>query len=701
MSSDQFGELDKPDNLTPEDSEAGEPEVLVRRSDEDMALFDSQQIVEALVREASLDRELASDISSEVRGFIQRLGLRTLSSSLIRGLVDAKLLELGLEDAHRSHTRLGVPFYDVDRLMHSAFSQPPAHPYGPEGTSQLLAEAIKREYSILGVFSDQTANAHLVGDIHIHRIGAIDRPQSFVSSVDYVKKFGVVLPHGFACCSPARHADVLVAHLVKLSAALQGYLAGPVVWDSLNYAIAPLITGYDARAVKQLAQTLVFELSAPAVARGGQVVEADLHLDWDAPAHLRDRDAIGPGGETTGRRYSDYDREARQLLCALLEVYIEGDAHARPFLTPRIAIHVGRDFGGSSDSHAAIELMSRMAAERGGLTVLFDRDDENVFRSRYGVCDGQTAATNATHDWRSCHFQVITLNLPRVGYLAGDDQVKVFEEITRLMEVAAQAHLEKRVFLEKLLALGDRGPLSALTTRAGGKPILRLNWTTHSIGVVGLNELCRAVLGTELHQSPAAVEFGRKVLAHLRYEVERLSSKHKVRFRLGGVPADAAAQRLARLDLRFFGQTAAEVVCGRPDAQGAYYTDGVRWSAKSNVPIMVRIKAEGEFHDLLFSNAATEVWLGRLTLGAEDLSRLISESFLHSKCGGLVFCPEFTYCADCGKASRGLTETCQGCGSARIDGMAYVGERYGYTSSFDASRLAELRERARPAELGF
>jgi hypothetical protein len=101
MSSDQFGELDKPDNITPEDSEAGEPEVLVRRSDEDMALFDSQQIVEALVREASLDRDLASDISSEVRGFIQRLGLRTLSSSLIRGLVDAKLLELGLEDAHR------------------------------------------------------------------------------------------------------------------------------------------------------------------------------------------------------------------------------------------------------------------------------------------------------------------------------------------------------------------------------------------------------------------------------------------------------------------------------------------------------------------------------------------------------------------------------------------------------------------------
>src|SRR5512142_3412841 len=95
--------------------EGGEPEVLVRRSDEDMALFDTQRIVPALVREAGIDPDLAEQIGVEVRDFIQKFGFRALSSSLIRGLVDTKLLELGLEDAHRAHTRLGVPFYDVAR----------------------------------------------------------------------------------------------------------------------------------------------------------------------------------------------------------------------------------------------------------------------------------------------------------------------------------------------------------------------------------------------------------------------------------------------------------------------------------------------------------------------------------------------------------------------------------------------------------
>ena len=131
-----------------------------------------------------------------------------------------------------------------------------------------------------------------------------------------------------------------------------------------------------------------------------------------------------------------------------------------------------------------------------------------------------------------------------------------------MMETAAQAHLEKRVFLEKLLALGERGPLAALTTRASGAPFLKLNWGTHAISLVGLNELCRAVLQSDLHDSEATMEFALKVLTHLKREAERLSNKHKVRFLLSGQSTEVTAHRLARLDLRFFGETAASVVCG-------------------------------------------------------------------------------------------------------------------------------------------
>jgi len=692
MEPDQLPQNDRVDISS---DEAGEPEVLVRRSDEDMALFDSQRIVEALVREANIDADLAAQIGIEVREFIQKLGFRTLSSSLIRGLVDAKLLELGLEDAHRWHTRLGVPFYDVERIIHSSVSESGSQPYGPEGTSLVLAEAIKREYAVLHVFSEQIANAHLVGDIHIHGIGAIDRPYSLISAVDYVKQFGLILPQGFSSSRPAKRVEVLAAHIVKLSAALQGYLAGPAAWDSLNFSVAPFLVDADDRAIKQLAQTFVFEFSAPAVARGGQIVFSDLHLDWDAPSYMKSRPAIGPGGELLDKTYGDFTIEAHRFLQALFEVFIEGDGSGRAFLTPRLILHINRHFNEIPGYRSVLELASRLAVERGGLSIAFDRDDEGTFYRRYGISDDRALGRTDSHALRSAQFQIVSLNLPRVGYLAGGNQVKVFEELTRLMETAAQAHLEKRVFLEKLLALGERGPLATLTTRASGAPFLKLNWAIHAISPVGLNELCRAVLQTDLHDSEAAIEFALKVLTHLKREAERLSNKHKVRFLLSGQSTEVTAHRLARLDLRFFGGMAAAAACGDAASDAAYYTDGVRLRATSNVSVLDRVRTEGVFHEFGFINATTEIWMGEVKPQADDLGRLISQAFYQSSCAGLIFCPEFTICSSCGASERGLHSLCPSCNSPRVDGLAYAGDRYGHTSSWDAGRLAELRDRRR------
>jgi ribonucleoside-triphosphate reductase (formate) len=439
----------------------------------------------------------------------------------------------------------------------------------------------------------------------------------------------------------------------------------------------------------------VFEFSAPAVARGGQIIFSDLHLDWDAPFYMKSLQAIGPGGQPTDKRYGDYAGEAHRFLQALLEVYIEGDGSGRAFLTPRLVLHINRHFNEISGYRAVLELASRLAVERGGLTIAFDRDDEGTFFRRYGINDEKAVARTASHALRAAQFQVVSLNLPRVGYLAGNNHVQVFEELTRLMETAAQAHLEKRVFLEKLLALGERGPLAALTTRATGTPFLKLSWGTHAINPVGLNELCRAVLQSDLHDSAMSMEFALKVLTHLKREAERLSNKHKVRFLLSGQATEVTAHRLARLDLRFFGDTAARAVCGDAGADAGYYTDGVRLAATSGVSILDRVRTEGLFHEFGFINATTEIWMGESMPGADDLGRLISQAFYQSSCAGLLFCPEFTICSNCGTSSRGLHKNCPSCGSDRVDGLAYAGDRYGHTSSWDAGRMAELHNRKR------
>ena len=97
---------------------------------------------------------------------------------VIRELVDAKLIERGLEQARKMHTRLGVPLYDVEQMIMHPNKENANVPHGPEATNLTLAESIKKEYGLLNVFSPEVGDAHMRGAIHLHDLGFIDRTGS-------------------------------------------------------------------------------------------------------------------------------------------------------------------------------------------------------------------------------------------------------------------------------------------------------------------------------------------------------------------------------------------------------------------------------------------------------------------------------------------------------------------------------------------
>ncbi len=63
------------------------------------------------------------------------------------------------------------------------------------------------------------------------------------------------------------------------------------------------------------------------------------------------------------------------------------------------------------------------------------------------------------------------------------------------MTLAAKAHIQKRDFIEKLLALGDSGPLAMLASQSDGAPHLRMADAHYLIGMTGLNELVQVRKG--------------------------------------------------------------------------------------------------------------------------------------------------------------------------------------------------------------
>ena len=308
--------------------------LFVRTSADEVVHWDRGRIVEALVRETYIDRATAEAVSLDVERTIAASRIRHLTAPLVRELVDARLVEYGLESARKMHTRLGVPLYDVEKLILCQNKENANIPHGPEATNLTLAESIKKEYALLSVFSEDVSDSHMRGDIHLHDLGFIDRPYCSGQSLEYLKKYGLSLPNALSSAKPARRPEVLLAHMVKFSAALQSNFAGAIGWDAVNLFFAPYIEGMGDADMHQLAQMLIFEYSQQAVARGGQAIFSDINLYWEVPRHFEEVPAIGPGGEYTGRTYGEYGDAARRFAWALFDVYMEGDGSGRPFFFP-------------------------------------------------------------------------------------------------------------------------------------------------------------------------------------------------------------------------------------------------------------------------------------------------------------------------------------------------------------------------------
>ena len=75
--------------------------LFVRSKGEEVDRWNRRRIVDALIRETGIDVATAEAVSIDVEKGLFASGVSVLTTSLIRELVDAKLVERGLEKARR------------------------------------------------------------------------------------------------------------------------------------------------------------------------------------------------------------------------------------------------------------------------------------------------------------------------------------------------------------------------------------------------------------------------------------------------------------------------------------------------------------------------------------------------------------------------------------------------------------------------
>lgn len=669
--------------------------LFVRTSSEDIARWNRQRIVDALIRETGIERETAEAISKEVEKQIVSSGISVLTAQLIRELVDAKLIERGMEKARRMHARLGFPLYDVEQLILHQNKENANIPHGPEGTNLILAEGIKRDYALHHIFSQRVSDAHAMGDIHLHGLGFIDRVFGVYQSLAYLKKFGLNLPHSLTVAKPAKHAEVLLAHMVRFGAILQGYVAGVIGWAAVNLSFAPYLTGMGEREVTQFAQMLIYEFSQLTSARGGQAMFTDIHLYLDIPKHIKELPIIGPGGKPTDKPCGEYEKEAQRFAWALFDVYRKGDGTGKPFIFPRPVLHVTADFFDSPGHEEFLEHVCDVSIEKGSPCFVFDRNDSQI-RTVYGY-PFPGGDEDLVSPWLTRYFVLhnVTLNLPRLAYRAQGDDQTLYAQLREMVGLAVQAHVQKRNFIEKLLSYGDEGPLSMLAMNRDGYPYLRMNLTSCLIGMVGLNELVHIHTGKPLHEAEEALAFGLKVTGIMRESAKELGNEHGMRIILDQSHAETTAHRFARLDLKYFSPASGRFVRGDLARGEIYYTNSTQFSPSAPLTPFQRVEGEGRFHPLIQGGAATQLWLGEHRFPAVDLKNFIKKVFFDTQNHQVMVSPDFTTCLKCGLTDRGLKRTCPFCGSTAVEEIAMITQYFSHVSGWNKGKLSELHDRVR------
>ena len=591
--------------------------LFIRTSTDTLTTWDRQKIVDALVRETGIEGPDASLIAFEVEQQIEQAQIKTLTTSLVRELVGAKLVEHGLEEYRERHRRLGVPLYDTERIVRGA--TPESLGQGPVGTGRLLARAVKKEYALAEVFSPPVAEAHLRGDIHIHHLNQVDRLHSASHSLDYVSRHGVDLPGARNFAAPAKHAATLLAHMIKSTEIYEGFFAEAANWHAVNVFFAPFVYGWDEVQLGQFAQMLVYEYAYRTLAQDGNTAANEVTCSWTVPESLRHREAVEPSGIPTGKTYGQYQHTAQQLAWALTSVLQEGGVNGETFPAPLLAVSVGPDFFKAAGHERFLDHAARAAALRRNVHFVLDR--------KPGEKPGRVAALR-NHDGSPCcaALHQVTLNLARAAYTTGTEPA-LLEELGRLLALAATAHEEKRDFIESLHDGAGNGPLGLLSCRRDGRPYLDLDETLCLVAIEGLNECVQVLLNAELHESGEAMALGHRILGCLSRQARELSGQRPLRIVLAQNNDPMVSRRFATLDAQAYPETAATTLKTDPETQALQYTSGARLRTSHELNPIEHARLEGEFHPYLVAGAVSAVRLPLSHASHESIADFITKAY--------------------------------------------------------------------------
>jgi len=427
--------------------------------------------------------------------------------------------------------------------------------YSLQGLNTHITDKIISRYWLGRIYPEAIRTTHESGDFHIHDLGTLGAYCVGWDLRDLLLQ-GFRGVRGKIESKPAKHFRVVLLQIVNFLYTLQGESAGAQAFSNVDTYLAPFIRadGLSYDEVKQNVQEFIYNMNVPTRV-GFQTPFTNVTLDLRVPRHMRGEPAI-VGGVLQESTYGEYQAEMDLFNRAFAEVMSEGDMRGRPFTFPIPTYNITEEFDWDNPVLDPVWEMtakygipyfsnfinSDMHPEDARSMCCRLRIDNRELRSRGGGLFGANPLTGS--------IGVVTLNLPRLGYLASDE-ADFFARLGALMDLAKEALAIKRKTLESLTEQGlypySKFYLERIKEAEGGY------WRNHfsTIGVIGMNEALLNLHGCTIADAEGR-EFALRTLDWMRDRIGEYQVETHDIFNLEATPAEGATYRLAKTDREQF-----------------------------------------------------------------------------------------------------------------------------------------------------
>jgi ribonucleoside-triphosphate reductase (formate) len=519
--------------------------------------------------------------------------------------------------------------------------------YSLQGLNNYISSDITSEYWLNKIYPPEIRRAHKSGDIHIHDLSLLS-----IYCVGWDLKD--LLINGFKGVegkvesAPPRHLRSALGQIVNFFYTLQGEAAGAQALSNFDTLLAPFVRrdNLNYAKVKQALQEFIFNINIPTRV-GFQTPFTNITMDLYVPVTLKDHPVI-LDGEEQEETYGDYQPEMDIINRAFAEVMMDGDAKGRVFTFPIPTYNITADFDWDNPNLDPVWQMtakygipyfsnfvnSDMSPEDARSMCCRLRLDNRELMKRGGGLFGANPLTGS--------IGVVTLNLPRIGYMA-NNQNEFFNLLDERVKLAVESLTIKRKVLEKFTERNlypySRFYLREIKQNSG------TYWKNHfsTIGLIGMNEACLNFINKDIG-SMEGQAFALKVMDHLRDQLSAVQDEIGDIFNLEATPAEGTSFRLAMLDKKKHEdiQCSNEIEYGKGAAP--FYTNSTQLPVNYTDDLYDTLQLQDQLQSKYTGGTVLHIFLGEQLSDIEAVKSLVRKISTNYRLPYYTLTPTFSVC---------------------------------------------------------